>query len=78
MTFGELGEVEREDLMGFKIDAAYELEGVPFMATLYFLISGANEYQITFQGAEDRWSELEPSFKEVIETFSVEGADSSS
>lgn len=73
-TFSDLTEVKAGTVMGFKTDSTYEMEGTPFKATMYFLISGATEYQLTFQAAEDRWSELEPSFTQVIDSFQVGGS----
>jgi hypothetical protein len=69
--FGALNEVTVNGVPGFSADATYEMEGTPFKATMYFLIEGNMEYSLTMQGAEDRWSELEPGFQQVIDTFTV-------
>ena len=37
---------------------------------------GDKEYQITFQSAEDRWSELEPKFQEVVDSFTISSSGS--
>ncbi len=72
-TFSDLTEVKSGNVMGFKTDSTYEMEGTPFKATMYFLFNGDIQYQLTFQAADDRWSELEPSFKQVMDTFTVTG-----
>lgn len=78
VAFAPVTEVESAGAKGFVTDAAFEMDGTPFKATMYFLLSGDREYQLTFQAAEDRWSELEPSFQEMVDSFSVHGAASSS
>ena len=62
--------------MGFKADVTYDMDDAPFKARMYFLFSGDKEYQITFQSAEDRWSELEPKFQEVIDSFTISSSGS--
>jgi hypothetical protein len=69
--FSALEEVTVNGIPGFTADATYEMEGTSFKATLYFLIKGNMEYSLNMQGAEDRWSELEPGFQQVIDTFTV-------
>ena len=75
-TFGSLDDVDRDDSMGFKADVTYDMDDAPFKARMYFLFSGDKEYQITFQSAEDRWSELEPKFQEVIDSFTISSSGS--
>lgn len=68
---GELQEISTNGIQGFKADVSFTMDGVPFASTMYFLISGDVEFQITMQAAKSRWSELQPSFQHVIDTFAV-------
>jgi hypothetical protein len=70
-TFTALTAVDVDGTSGFTTDATYDMEGTPFKATMYFLIKDDVEYQFTMQGAASRWSELEPGFQQVIDTFTV-------
>lgn len=74
VTFTEVAEIEISGARGFVTEAAYEMDGTPFKATMYFLLSGDLEYQITLQAIDDRWSEMQPAFEQIIDTFSIEGA----
>lgn len=69
--FSALKAVEVGGTSGFSTDATYDMDGTAFKATMYFLIKDDIEYQITMQGAESRWSELEPGFQQVVDTFKV-------
>ena len=75
-TFGSLESISQDEGFGYKVDATFDVEDTPFKSRMFFLFYGDTEYQLTFQAAEDRWSDLEPKFKEVIDSFSVTSADS--
>ena len=66
---GELQAVDDSDVIGYYTDVVYVIDGIEFNARLYFLINGDIEYQLTFQAAKDRWADIEPAFRQVIETF---------
>jgi len=68
----KIGSLEAADVngtKGYQAEASYTMEGTPFKARLYFLINGELEYQVSMQAADARWSELEPKFQEVIDSF---------
>jgi hypothetical protein len=69
--FSSLEAIDVDGTSGFTADATYEMDGTDFKATMYFLIKDDMEYQLTMQGAASRWSELEPGFQQVIDTFAV-------
>lgn len=68
---GALQDAEAGGVQGFSADATFSMDGVPFRARLYFLINGELEYQITLQAADDRWTDLEPKFQQVIDSFTA-------
>jgi len=69
--FSSLEAVDVNGTSGFVTNATYTMGGTAFKARMYFLIKGDMEYQLTMQCAESRWSELEPSFQQVVDTFTV-------
>jgi hypothetical protein len=71
VEFTALKAVDVDGTSGFTTDATFKMDGTAFKATMYFLIKDDMEYQFTMQGAESRWSELEPGFQQVIDTFTV-------
>ena len=70
-TLGSLDDVQRDDGFAFKADSSFEIDGTPFESRMYFIFSGTTEYMLNFQAAEDRWSELEPKFEQVVDTFEL-------
>jgi hypothetical protein len=68
-TMGTLAEADVNGTKGYTTDATYTMDGTPFKARLYFLINGELEYQVSMQAAETRWTELEPKFQEIIDSF---------
>ena len=71
VEFSSLEAVDVNGTSGFSTDATFKMDGTDFKATMYFLIKGDMEYQLTMQGAAANWSELEPGFQQVIDTFKV-------
>ena len=68
-TLSSLTQVDINGIKGFTADATYTMDKVPFKATVYFLINGDLEYQVTAQAAESTWSTMEPVFKSVMDSF---------
>jgi hypothetical protein len=68
-ALGPLAQIDINGIKGFSSDATFTMDTVPFKATLYFLINGDLEYQVTAQAAESRWSTLGPVFKTMMESF---------
>ncbi|NLG65896.1 MAG: hypothetical protein GX537_09860 [Actinobacteria bacterium] len=68
---GTLQAVTAKSTEGFKADMTFTMDGTPFKSTMYFLISGDTEYQLTMQAAESRWDELQPKFQHIIDSFTV-------
>jgi hypothetical protein len=66
---GSLTAVDLAGIKGFSADATFTLDKIPFKATLYFLINGNLEYQVTTQAAQDKWATMEPVFKSAMESF---------
>jgi hypothetical protein len=66
---GSLAAADVNGTKGYQTDASYTMDGTPFKARLYFLINGELEYQISSQAADSRWSQLEPKFQEMIDSF---------
>ena len=57
---------------GFKLDYTYTSGGTGLQATTYFLIKGDKEYQLTIQGAADKWSQLQPLMAKTVDSFTVQ------
>jgi hypothetical protein len=71
MQISELVSTEVNGLKGFQADATFAVEGTPMTSTLYFLFDGNLEYQLLTQAATDRWSELQPTFDSMVNSFQV-------
>jgi len=70
-TLGSLTDVNVNGAKGFASDATFTWSGTAFKAKVYFLIKGNLEYQATAQAAESRWSDLQPVFKTMMDSFKV-------
>ena len=73
MQISELVSTEVNGLKGYQADATFTVEGRPMTSTLYFLFDGDLEFQLLTQGATDRWSELQPTFEQMVNSFQVSG-----
>lgn len=54
---------------GYTTEATYTMGGADIKASLYFLVAGDLEYQVTFQAAAESWDALEPQFRTVIDSM---------
>jgi hypothetical protein len=66
---GSLSTVDLNGTKGFSSDATFTLDKIPFKATLYFLINGNLEYQVTAQAAEAKWATMQSVFKTTMDSF---------
>lgn len=73
MQISELVSTEVNGLKGYQADATFTVEGTPMTSTLYFLFDGDLEFQLLTQAATDRWSELQPTFEAMVNSFQVSG-----
>lgn len=73
MQISELVSTEVNGLKGFQADATFSVEGTPMTSTLYFLFDGDLEFQLLTQAATDRWSQLQPTFEQMVNSFQVSG-----
>ncbi len=71
MQISELVSTEVNGLKGYQADATFTVEGTPMTSTLYFLFDGDLEFQLLAQSATDRWSELQPTFQTMVDSFQV-------
>jgi len=71
MQISELVSTEVNGLKGYQADATFTVEGTPMTSTLYFLFDGDLEFQLLAQSATDRWSELQPTFETMVNSFQV-------
>ncbi|MEI2786902.1 MAG: hypothetical protein V9E82_14530 [Candidatus Nanopelagicales bacterium] len=71
MQISELVSTEVNGLKGFQADATFTVEGTPMTSTLYFLFDGDLEFQLLAQSATDRWTELQPTFQTMVDSFQV-------
>jgi hypothetical protein len=68
-TLRALTEVDLNGVKGFSTSGSYSVDGTKFTAKLYFLINGNLEYEITTQAAEARWQQMQPAFKQIVDSF---------
>ena len=66
---GSLSALDINGTKGFSSDATFTLDKIPFKATLYFLINGNLEYQVTAQAAEAKWATMQSVFKTTMDSF---------
>jgi hypothetical protein len=62
-------------MVGFKMTDSYVKSGVPAVTTLYILFSGAMEYHVLVQAAEENWSANRPVFDAILASFKPGGVD---
>jgi hypothetical protein len=68
-TLSALKEVDINGMKGFSSDASFTLDKIPFKATLYFLINGNLEYQVTAQASESNWDGMQSAFTAMMDSF---------
>jgi hypothetical protein len=66
---GSLSALDINGTKGFSSDATFTLDKIPFKATLYFLINGNLEYQVTAQAAVSKWATMQSVFKTTMDSF---------
>jgi PsbP-like protein len=71
MQISELSPASVNGVDGFMADANFDVEGTAMTSQLYFLFDGAMEYQLLTQSATDRWTELQPTFEQMVNSFTV-------
>ncbi|HQR79067.1 MAG TPA: PsbP-related protein [Actinomycetota bacterium] len=71
MQISELTPVTVGGVNGYQADATFSVEGTPMTSQLYFLFDGKIEYQLLTQSATDRWDELQPTFQQMVDSFTV-------
>ncbi len=71
MQISELSPASINGVDGFSADATFDVEGTAMTSQLYFLFDGAIEYQLLTQSATDRWTELQPTFDQMVNSFTV-------
>lgn len=64
-----LDDVELNDVPGFGFSYTYAYQGTPVRASVFFLVKGASEYQITAQASMDRWNEVAPELEATAMSF---------
>ncbi len=67
-----LGEVELNGVPGFGFSYTYSNQGTPVRASVFFLVKGAYEYQITAQASTDRWNEVAPELEATAMSFRID------
>jgi hypothetical protein len=68
---GEVSEVTADGLLGFQAEASFDIDGVTYRERRYFLYWAGVECHVVFEAPEDQWPDLEPTFSEIMATFSV-------
>lgn len=71
MQISELSPVTVGGLNGYQADATFTVEDTAMTSKLYFLFDGKIEYQLLTQSATDRWDELQPTFEQMVNSFTV-------
>ena len=56
---------------GYAVGYLFSEGSTRFMAMTYFLIKGANEYQVTGQASQQTWSALQPKLEAAMDSFTV-------
>jgi len=77
MTISELTPTTVGGLNGFQASATFMVEDTAMTSDLYFLFDGNIEYQLLTQSATDRWEELQPTFEQMVNSFTVSAAEQS-
>jgi hypothetical protein len=71
MKIGEITPVSVNGLPGYQADGTFMVGETAMNTRLYFIFDGAVEYQLLTQSASDRWADLEPTFRQMVDSFSV-------
>jgi len=74
-TIEALAETTVGGMSGFKITYTFSKNAAPVTSTLYFLFSGAVEYQVTVQAADENWSAKKPAFDALLASFKPGAAE---
>lgn len=67
-----LGPVELNGVPGFGFSYTYTNEGTGVRASVFFLVKGTYEYQITAQASVDRWDEVAPELEAAAMSFVID------
>jgi hypothetical protein len=70
-----LAETTVAGMSGFKVTYSFNKNGAPAVSTMYFLFSGAVEYQVTVQAAEKNWSADKLVFEALLASFKPGAAE---
>ena len=62
-----------DGMVGFKVTDSFVKSGVPTVTTYYILFSGAMEYHVVVQAAEENWSANQPVFDAILASFKPGG-----
>lgn len=68
-TLEPVTETNMGGMIGFKVTNGYVKSGVPAVTTLYIMFSGAMEYHVLVQSAEENWSANQPVFDALLASF---------
>jgi hypothetical protein len=68
-TMDPLAETTVGGMSGFKVTYSLAKNGAPVTSTMYFLFSGALEYQVTVQAADENWSADRAIFDALLASF---------
>ncbi len=80
MQISELTPTTVAGLSGFEADATFTVEDTPMTSKIWFLFDGDLEYQLLTQSATEEWEGLQPTFDQMVNSFTVApvAADSAS
>jgi hypothetical protein len=70
-----LAETTVAGMSGFKVTYSFNKNGAPAVSTMYFLFSGAVEYQVTVQAAEKNWGADKLVFDALLASFKPGAAE---
>jgi hypothetical protein len=68
---GRVSKVSMDGVLGLQAEASFEIEGVRYRERRYFLYWDHVECHAAFEAPEEQWPDLEPTFSEIMATFSV-------
>ena len=57
------------DLTGYAITYTFTKDGTRLRSTLYFVVDGDREYELTIQAATSTWDTVKPVLDRVVKTF---------
>lgn len=67
-----LDAVELNGVPGFGFSYTFTNQGTPVRASVFFLVKGSREYQITAQASTDRWNEIAPELEATAMSFRID------